>query len=220
MSFILEALRRAESEREQGRVPGLHAQALSSPRGRRLSPAGSAIGLWLALGLSMGALAGLVWWTWLRPPAAVQVTTAPAAATSSADLAAALPAAAMPATARRPLPDLAPPQAQALGKRPTSLPRTADPAGASGPTDTSGGSVKPRAVAAEPADLPETLRGELPRIVVNGSVFSDDPASRFVIVNGEVAHEGDTVAPGLVIERIRPRDLWLRFRGFRVRQPL
>jgi general secretion pathway protein B len=39
------------------------------------------------------------------------------------------------------------------------------------------------------------LRRELPRLAVSGSVYSDDPAGRFVIINGDVAREGAVLAP-------------------------
>ncbi|WP_414708832.1 general secretion pathway protein GspB, partial [Roseateles sp.] len=47
-----------------------------------------------------------------------------------------------------------------------------------------------------------------------------DPASRLVIVNGEVLHEGARLGSDLVLEQIRPRELVLRFKGQRYRQPV
>jgi general secretion pathway protein B len=70
------------------------------------------------------------------------------------------------------------------------------------------------------ADLPESLRRELPKLAISGSVYSDDPASRFVMVNGEVAREGARLGADLVLERIGPRELVLRFKGQRFRQPI
>ena len=40
-----------------------------------------------------------------------------------------------------------------------------------------------------------------------------------LIVAGQVANEGTEVAPGLVLEQIRPRSAVLRFRGFRYSVP-
>ena len=70
------------------------------------------------------------------------------------------------------------------------------------------------------AELPESTRRELPRLAISGSVYSDDAASRFVIVNGEVVREGANLGGELVLEQIRPRELVLRFRGQRYRQAL
>lgn len=70
------------------------------------------------------------------------------------------------------------------------------------------------------ADLPEGLRNELPKLAINGSIYSDDPRSRFVVINGEVVHEGAKLGAELVLEEIRPRELVLRFKGQRFRQPV
>ena len=64
--------------------------------------------------------------------------------------------------------------------------------------------------------LAAELRRELPPLVVGGSVWSDHPGSRFVVLDGQVAHEGDTLAPGLVLERIQPRAVLLRWRDMRL----
>ena len=56
-------------------------------------------------------------------------------------------------------------------------------------------------------------------MAISGSVYSDDPASRFVMVNGEVMREGARLGADLVLEEIRPRELVLRFKGQRFRQP-
>ncbi|MDG0857283.1 hypothetical protein EXH46_26285 [Pelomonas puraquae] len=70
------------------------------------------------------------------------------------------------------------------------------------------------------SELPEATRRALPRLAFGGSVYSDDPASRLVIVNGEVQREGAPLGNDLVLEQIRPRELVLRFQGLRYRQPL
>jgi general secretion pathway protein B len=70
------------------------------------------------------------------------------------------------------------------------------------------------------AELPESTRRELPALVISGSVYSDDPASRFVMVNGEAVREGARLGADLVLEQIRPRELVLRFKGQRYRQPV
>ena len=63
-------------------------------------------------------------------------------------------------------------------------------------------------------------RRELPRLALGGSVYSDDPRSRLVVINGEVLHEGARLGNELVLEQIRPRELVLRFKGQAYRQPL
>jgi general secretion pathway protein B len=70
------------------------------------------------------------------------------------------------------------------------------------------------------SDLPESMRREMPKLTISGSVYSDDPASRFVMINGEVAREGAKLGADLVLEQIGPRELVLRFKGQRYRQPI
>ncbi|MDP3085731.1 MAG: general secretion pathway protein GspB, partial [Rubrivivax sp.] len=78
-------------------------------------------------------------------------------------------------------------------------------------------SAEPRIVAL--ADLPETLRRQLPALTVAGSVYSARAADRFVIINGQLLNEGGSPAPGLVIEQIRPRSAVLRWRETRFELP-
>ena len=63
--------------------------------------------------------------------------------------------------------------------------------------------------------LLQALRTQLPALKVTGATHSNNPAYRMAIVNGQVLHEGDQAAPGLVLERIEPgRTVW-SFRGYR-----
>ena len=41
------------------------------------------------------------------------------------------------------------------------------------------------------------------------------PANRILIINGQVLHEGDRIAPELVLEQIRLKAAVLAFKGFR-----
>ena len=60
MSYILDALRKSETERQQGRVPdlGQQVQLIHRPKKKRVSPA-----VWVALALTLnaGVLAFLLW---------------------------------------------------------------------------------------------------------------------------------------------------------------
>jgi general secretion pathway protein B len=77
MSYILDALKRADAERGRGQVPGLNAQ----PLGASPEPSGSrrprSAGPWLAL-VAVGVLAAAAagFWFW-RAPAPVAAPPAP-----------------------------------------------------------------------------------------------------------------------------------------------
>lgn len=216
MSYILEALRRAEAdrERERGQVPGLHAQPLAAAAtapgaGRRQALVWAAgAGLLLLAGWGLGR-----WWA--GEPAASKVPAPPAVTAAPA----AVPAPVQPALPVAQLPASAPPPVVAAAPSPVATatlpmpPVTAKPAPLPAPQTPAEARI-PRL-----AELPEGLRRELPKLAISGSVYSDDPAGRFVIINGDVAREGAVLAPQLVLEQIQPRELVLRYKGQRFRQP-
>ena len=63
------------------------------------------------------------------------------------------------------------------------------------------------------AELPDTLRRELPAMTLGGSMYAEQPALRMVIINGQVVHEGDRLAPELLVQQIRPKSVVLNLRG-------
>ena len=69
------------------------------------------------------------------------------------------------------------------------------------------------------AELPDELRSSVPQLAFGGSMYSDMPAQRMVIFNGQVLREGDAVTNELQIEQIRPRSAVLRVRGQRFEMP-
>ena len=112
-----------------------------------------------------------------------------------------------------------------------AAPRTAPSAEPAAPREASRGPVaapETRRVAepprsAEPADgrvmpqreLPEDVRRSLPNYKVSGSVYSSDPTSRMLMINGQIFREGDAVATGLVLSQIRRKSAVFEFRGYR-----
>jgi general secretion pathway protein B len=252
MSFILDALRRAEAQRARSAVPGLNAQPLppladdADPAARR-GP-----GLWLTLGLGLGLLLPLGAWLMFGrgdepgaapgmpvpqaaapspPPAQPGIHNIPATATGPSAVAQPAPAVAAVAAAAAPLagapvapaappaitPKVYPAPAAAAVPRPQSAspsPRAAEPpatrpAASSAPASAS----EPRLLTV--AELPDDVRRGLPAMAIGGSIYSKDPASRYVIIDGQLLREKDEVAPGVSIEQIRQRSAVLVTRGYR-----
>lgn len=213
MSYILDALRRAEAdrERERGQVPGLHTQASSSsgaapaagPR-RWLPWAGGGLLLLAGIGASS-------WWA-----SGSHEAPAPVSPPVSSPV---LPPA--PASTAPPVPQLAASGSPYLAPAP---PPGAVVAAKAAPVPAPPPAPAPALAADTPilrlTELPESTRRELPKLAISGSVYSDDPASRFVMVNGEVVREGARLGADLVLEQIRPRELVFRFKGQRYRQPV
>ena len=242
MSLILDALRRADAERQRGGVPGLHAQTgITLPTHGGTGPQSASHQHWLLLG-AVGALllAGLAVLAWLRigtpapvpaaalpvaVPAAVLVATpaaAPVAATAASappqpGVLAATPAPALPQPAGMPpQPAGVPPQPAAAphGPAPTALlPRPV--AAPALPRTPAAQQVAAAAAQRLPtlADLPEALRRALPAMTLGGNMYAEQPALRMVIINGQVVHEGDRLAPELLVQQIRPKSVVLNLRG-------
>jgi general secretion pathway protein B len=195
MSYILEALRRSQAERERGQVPGLNAQAAPAEElptdERRRVPA-----LWLGIGLASGALLVLAAWWWLRPlPVPVPVVSTPAPT--------------VPAPAPQP----------ALPVVVSAPPAPAPVVTAPAPVATRAASA-PVARTPGVAELSAEQRRELPPLVMGGSIWSESALSRFVIVNGQVVREGEAAAPGVTVERIAPKSVTMKWRELRFELPL
>jgi general secretion pathway protein B len=196
MSYILDALRRAQAERERGQVPGLDARTLvatSSPQPqRRLGLRGLGAGLALA---ACGLAAVLV----MRPDPQPASGAAPGAAGKLPQLQAAPSAPAPPAM---------------VVVSAAALPTKPSPA----PPSSAAVSASVRAVTL--TQLSPDVRRELPPLALGGAIWSDNVASRFVVVNGLVLREGDVAGPGVVLERIGPKAVFLRWRDWRIEVPL
>ena len=52
------------------------------------------------------------------------------------------------------------------------------------------------------SQLPDSIRKELPDLSIAGHIYSNDPMSRIVNINGNVLREGDTVTSGLKVNEI------------------
>ena len=238
MSYILDALRRAEAERERGAVPSLQSQQ-HSIESEDDAPERSRLLVWMVFALAFALIATLAW-TLLggsgspaRPIAEGPVNPAPVAApvASAAPVAQSLaeiaampsPSTALPpqAPARRPVPvPLPPPRpatatatatANAAAKATAPVPLAAPKAAA--PTPVAAAASEPRVYAQ--SELPEEIRREIPRVAINGSSYSGDAASRMVMINGQVFHEGDQLATGLVLDKIKRRSAVLAYKGWR-----
>ncbi len=212
MSFILDALRKSEHERERRSVPGLvGVQRAQAPRSR-LPWALAAVALLLAVNVAVLLYV-------IRPPAAVPaatIATAPARASSEATVAA---LAAVPRPAPSPPPLVRPLASEVASADPASDVPEPALAGAAPALPA------PRPPAPLPADadaglqtvreLPTAVAAALPALHLDLHVWSSDRAQRFVIVNGERLREGAQVQEGLSLVAITPRGAVLDFRGRR-----
>lgn len=235
MSFILDALKRAERERRIGQAPTVEtlAQAVvpaAEPR-RLLAP------LLIAATLLIGGLAGYLL---LRPrpiPATAPLAVAPEAAVPvrpapAAPVSAAPPDAIDDPDAIASLDDLAEPGEEDGGERPApdEPATTAASAAAAAP-------LQPVDIAAEPAieatpataapeeavplrDTPDSYRSQFPALSFDVHVFNDEPARRWVMIGGQRYREQDALPGGGAIAAIRADGVVIDFQNRRVLVPV
>jgi general secretion pathway protein B len=247
MSYILDALRRADAERDRGAVPGLYTQpalADGAAPERALWPWAATAVVVVAGGVALvnvlvagpestpgaaqtpvlapapvGVPAGP-----MTPPAvAPSVATQPAPAPSTA----AAPSARAAAPAAPPRnPPVARPREVAKAPPGTRPGTRAEPVPAPPAMPAVVPVAPPKATDAEAGsrvltlnELSDDVRRSLPALAINGASYSETPAHRMLIANGQVYREGEEPAPGLVLEQIRAKSAVLRWRGVRYSVP-
>jgi general secretion pathway protein B len=221
MSYILEALKKSQAERQLGSAPTLQAvpvgAAPAAAAARNRKP------LWLALAGSVIAVAlALVAWRAQAPavkPAAprVAVLAAPAPA-----VAVAVPAVSAPAAPKAVTPTPAPPLAMVPPSSPPpappkpAAPRAPQPAPlkASAPTPAAEEEKLPSL-----RQLPEAIQRGVPPVTFGGYMYSKNPADRLLLIDKTLRHEGEEVAPGLVLEKLLPQGAVMNYKGNRYRVP-
>lgn len=221
MSYILDALRRADSERDRGAVPGVHARQVPLAGGDGDAPSARVPGwLWPVAAVVVLVIGALVWMLLGRDPprdvAAITPTAAPVP---------------LPAPSPSPAPLPAPPPAEPVvpaPRPPVALPTAKPPARAlpaaplAGPVARPEAAPEPKAKASatEPriytvAELPDEVRRDLPTLAIGGAMYSENPANRMLIINGQTFHERDRLAPGLLLVQIKLKSAVLEFKGLR-----
>ena len=197
MSFILDALKKSESERNRQTGPTLMELRVAPPRSR-LPTWGLVIGAVLLLNL------GLLLWLLLRPTPPPPIVAAAAPAAVPAPVAAAAAVVTAPTAPAPPEPALSPPAnpadfEPALPAR-SPLPSTTNVGAALGlPTI--------HDLNASGANLPE-LRLSL-------HVYDAEPSRRYVLLNSTRLREGESTPDGLRLERITESGVVLAWRNRR-----
>jgi general secretion pathway protein B len=229
MSFILDALKKSELERQRQSVPGLVDSGLARPRARL--PAW-AIALGLLLAVNLLVLLFVVTRSLLaspHPPAGAESQGTPQPAVAAAAVAAAGNGHFSPLDAPVYAPEVplaSPSPVAAL----IPVPDEAKAANAGGQTSTKAHRRDPLLTdedykANDDELLPTinevTLTGAqaLPELHLDVHVFATRPAERFVYVNMRKYHEGATLQEGPTIERIRRDGVILSYQGLRFLLP-
>jgi general secretion pathway protein B len=229
MSFILDALRKSDAERQRGAAPGLADVRYAASRRRNV---------WIPLlALVLTLNIGFMAWQWYagqgKPapvaPVAPAVAPVPAAAPTAAPAAAPVSAPAAAAEVRALARETVPAEPVAVPEVQSDLPGLAPvapqaavpapvPVVAAPPPATP--AATPSKIIADPA-LPtlEQLLGagaiELPPLNLDLLVYNESPAVRFVVINGRKYREGAQLTEGPTLESITPESVILTSRGQR-----
>ena len=209
MSFILDALRKADAERERGTVPGIHAQPMFAGPPQTAARRAARPWVWVAAAAVLVLLVAAVSW-WLRAGGAPEPVAQPLAVTK---LPAPTPVVAAPAPAAVIAPATEPAPAARKPAVPVAPKPVASPKAevkASGPAASAAPDNRVYAL----HELPDDVRRQLPATNVGGSMYSAVAANRILIINGQVLHEGEQVAPGLVLKQIRLKAAMLVYKGY------
>jgi general secretion pathway protein B len=218
MSFILDALKKSEIERQRQSVPGLMDSRVAQRRSR--------LPVWaIALGVLLGINLIVLTFTLVRKGA----PAAPAARTANSVIA---PEVGVPLPAAQhfsPL-DAAPVYAPEI---PVAAPTNPAPPQASAPAARRVHHPDPVLNEPDAGEQMEELLPSINELSLTGSqtlpemhldvhVFATKPSERFVYINMRKYHEGATLQEGPVLERIRRDGVVLNYQGLRFvlpRQP-
>jgi len=248
MSYILDALRKSDQQRQRGATPTLlTAQApVAEPKPSEYWVYGLIAAVLVGAGILMG---------WLhpwqpepiaaRPPEgtpASREAIAPPAPGQTAASASPAPAPSSPDLSRgpvQPAPVYVPPAAQAVPASPPAPMAQAAPSASIAEPRASVPKPMPAVQAAqapakpaiasqsEPAqearvmtlgELPASIVQELPAMQISLHLHSTKAANRFVSINNQMLQEGAYAAPGLKLEQITPEGMVFSYKGYRFRR--
>jgi general secretion pathway protein B len=237
MSYILEALKKAQAERQLGSAPTLLAVPVgaSPAKGAAARRLTASIAL---LAVALAALLGVLAWRFQLPdvksaaPVAVvsppvQVsTTPPVQESTTPPMPPAVPSAATSAATPAP-PAAVPPLAVVPPSVPVPTPAAQKPVVAKPVPAPEPAPASAPAQAAAPEEerlpslreLPEPIQRSVPPLVFGGYMYSKNPADRLLLIDKALRHEGEEVAPGLVLEKLLPKAAVMNYKGYRYRVP-
>ncbi|MGV8898635.1 MAG: general secretion pathway protein GspB [Burkholderiaceae bacterium] len=239
MSYILDALKKAEAQRTLGTLPNIHAPAVFAATPDDRASLWRRAWRWGALVLLILILLALAWFRpWQRaavlpkaapgvpmpsipptpaiapalPPTVRTVPTPPAPAVPKITSKAVPAETSKPKAAARSVPTSPPKPKQ----RPAATITPSAPIPAPVPMPPS---ATPEPVLQSLRELPAQMQRDIPPVVISGYIYSSNKAERSLLINNQLLREGDSVAPGLILEKMLPGAVVLNYQGYRYRMP-
>ena len=214
MSFILDALKKSESDRQRQSGPALFEVKVAPPR-TGLPPWAIAVAALLVVNLAI-----VMWMLWRHPATRTPDTSAGAAAAGATTPAPAPPSVSLPAPvaqppAAAPSPALLPNPGATNGAsdNPDDYAPAADPAA----SPVLGNRVRHGTVDGVPLyqDAAASPGTRIPQLRLDLHVFALRPQDRFVMINMHKLREGDSLPEGVRVESITSEGAVLSYSGSR-----
>ena len=219
MSFILDALRKSEIERQRQSGPSM-AEFPVARTDRRLPAALLAIGFLLAVNLAV------VLFFMLRGSRAPEAA-APATSIAVSSAVPGAPAAVTPAPTTGNAPEILPTPGDEFAIEPvqpfdglaTEPPDAPDPTLIPDAPLSHPGVTYSEALPGPPESLPAEGAGGLPELSIDLHIYADDPGKRAVFINGRRYVQGARILEGPVVEEITRDGAVLSYHGRRFQLP-
>jgi general secretion pathway protein B len=211
MSYILDALKKSDQQRQLGATPTLQAAQLTVPAPRR--PLFVYYTLLAAVLLGAGVLIG-----WLQPWQAEQPARVMEPAAAIPPIPALQQAASAPLAAPPEMPGASKSNNPALFS--STTPATPAPVPDKPLLEKSAdiAEVAPEQEAIRFDELPVQIQREFPEMTVQLHSYSSKPDERLVYINSTRMREGESVMPGLMLEQITPDGMIFSYRGYRFKR--
>ena len=224
MSFILDALKKAEAERQRQTGPTLLEVRVAPPR-RRFPTWTIVIGALLAINILL-----LIAFEWRRPPPGADPAASAAPAVLAPVTAAPTAAAAAPTAPISPSSATLPTAAAAPATTATmAAARQSIPPEASGQSEDNPADFEPAVPYTGPAGAPASaassstrrarppslsdVGGDVPELRLDLHVYAVRPADRYALINMHRVHEGDVLPEGARVVAIDPDGVELNYHG-------
>lgn len=225
MSYILEALKKSDQQRQRGATPTLPTAPVAIPAPKQ--PMFLYYGLLAAVLLAAGILIG-----WLHPwqaeqpaPATEPIAAKPQISVSHQTAPAPLPeppemarktVQELPAAFPAPTVQQAPVVAAMKADMPAPARTEAHAAPAPMPEKPADAAQEQKAIPM--AELPLQIQQEIPAMTIPLHAYSSKPGDRLVSINDRMLREGESLTPGLRLEQITPDGLIFSYKGYRFRR--
>ena len=211
MSYILEALKKSDQQRQLGATPTLQAAQVTVPAPKR--PLFIYYGLLAAVLLGAGIMIG-----WLRPwqPELPPPVTEPIAAKSPISIS--QQAASAPLTAPPEMLGAMKPNNPALvnSGTPSAAAPIPDKPMPEKSASIAGVAQEQKAIPFD--ELPLQIQQEIPAMTVQLHSYSGNPSERLVYINSIRLREGESLMSGLQLEQITPDGMIFSYKGYRFKR--